>query len=46
MDAFNEFKEVIDTETLTVGALVEEGEYSETAKVEGQEVQIALKRAG
>jgi isoleucyl-tRNA synthetase len=46
MDAFNEFKEVIDTETLTVGAWVEEGEYSETAKVEGQEVQIALKRAG
>jgi isoleucyl-tRNA synthetase len=45
LDAFTGFKEIVDAETLAVGRLEEEGEYSETAKIEGQQVQINLKRA-
>jgi hypothetical protein len=45
--ALEKFKELIDAETLSVGLLdnAAKAEYSETVKVEGQEVSIALKRA-
>jgi isoleucyl-tRNA synthetase len=43
--AAEKFKDLINTETLTVADLENEPEYSETVKIEGQEVTIALKRA-
>jgi isoleucyl-tRNA synthetase len=46
--ALNEFKEIIDAETLTLGELNENdsAEHAETVKVEGQEVTIKLSRNG
>jgi isoleucyl-tRNA synthetase len=45
-NALVEFKEIIDTETLTVGELNEgdSAEHSETVKVEGREIVINLSR--
>jgi isoleucyl-tRNA synthetase len=43
--AYEKFKDVINAETLTVEELENEPEHSETVKVEGQEVTIALSRA-
>jgi isoleucyl-tRNA synthetase len=45
--SLEKFKELIDAETLSVGLLDDaaKAEHSETVKVEGQEVSIALKRA-
>jgi isoleucyl-tRNA synthetase len=45
MQATEKFKDLINTETLAVEDLKEDPEHSETVKVEGQEVTIALKRS-
>jgi isoleucyl-tRNA synthetase len=44
-NAAEKFKDMINAETLTVGALTKEPEHSETVKVEGQELTIKLSRA-
>jgi isoleucyl-tRNA synthetase len=45
-EAIEEFKDVINAETLTVGALdTGSAEYTEETKIEAQEVKIALARA-
>ncbi len=46
MGAVKEFTELINAETLSIGVLDEEPEYTEVVKVENQQVTIALKRAG
>jgi isoleucyl-tRNA synthetase len=43
--AIAKFKNMIYAETLAVSDLAEDPEYSETVKLEGQEVTIALRRA-
>jgi isoleucyl-tRNA synthetase len=45
--AYQQFKEAINNETLTVGelSLLDQSEYSEDAKVDGHEVRIKLSRA-
>ena len=43
--AVSKFRDIIFTETLATGELKEEGRYSETVKVEGQEVKISLSKA-
>jgi isoleucyl-tRNA synthetase len=45
IDAVKKFGAIINAETLSVGTLQEEPEYTETVKVEGQEVTISLSRA-
>ena len=45
-EAVDKFKDTIFTETLTTEKLKGDGQYSETVKVEGQEVIIRLSRAG
>jgi isoleucyl-tRNA synthetase len=44
-EAAEKFKGLINAETLTVGVLESEPEHTETVKIEGQEVTIALARA-
>ncbi|MBX4201598.1 isoleucine--tRNA ligase [Candidatus Saccharibacteria bacterium] len=43
-DAIKQFKELIDAEVLSTSELTGEGEYSETFKVDGQEVTAHLSR--
>jgi isoleucyl-tRNA synthetase len=45
LQAVEKFRELINTETLTVGVLEDEAEHSETVKIEGEEITVALKRA-
>jgi isoleucyl-tRNA synthetase len=45
LQAVEKFREMINTETLTVGVLEDEAEHSETVKIEGEEITVALKRA-
>jgi isoleucyl-tRNA synthetase len=44
-NAAEKFKDMINAETLTVGALTKEPEHSENVKLEGQELTIKLSRA-
>jgi isoleucyl-tRNA synthetase len=45
VEALSKFKDIISAETLSTGDLVDDPEYNETVKVEGQEVVVSLSKA-
>jgi isoleucyl-tRNA synthetase len=44
-EAYTRYKKIVDSETLTVSSLSGNPEYSEIAKIDGQEVKLELSRA-